>query len=121
MTDTIIRHEDLAQEEFPGGATYRMLVGDDDGTTPIRCGIEISPAGYATPNHAHPYVEIVIVLEGAGEAWVDGQDGTTDIGPGITMVFLPNTAHGFRVTGDAPLVTYGVHSSSDRIVDIREK
>ena len=36
------------------------------------------------------------------------------------MVFPPNTAHGFRVTGDAPLVTYGVHSSSDRIVDIEK-
>ena len=121
MTDTIIRHDDVAQEEFPGGATYRTLVGDDDGTTPVRCGIQTSPPGYATPNHAHPYVEIVTVLEGTGETWIDGQDGITDIGPGMTIVFPPNTAHGFRVTGDAPLVTYGVHSSSDRIVDIREK
>ena len=121
MTDTIIRHDDIAQEEFPGGATYRTLFGDDDATTPVRCGIQTSPPGYATPNHAHPYVEIVTVLEGTGETWIDGQDGTTDIGPAITMVFPPNTAHGFRVTGDAPLVTYGVHSSSDRIVDIREK
>ena len=68
MTDTIIRHDDVAQEEFPGGATHRRLVGDDDGTTPVRCGIQTSPLGYATPNHSHPYVEIVTVLEGTGEA-----------------------------------------------------
>ena len=120
MTDTIIRHDDVEQEEFPGGATYRTLVGDDEGSTPVRCGIQTSPPGYATPNHAHPYVEIVTVLEGTGEAWIDGEDGTTEIGPGTTMVFPPNTAHGFRVTGNAPLVTYGVHSSPDRIVEIKD-
>jgi mannose-6-phosphate isomerase-like protein (cupin superfamily) len=36
------------------------------------------------------------------------------------MVFPPNTGHGFRVTGNAPLVTYGVHSSPGRIVEIRD-
>ena len=117
---TIIRHEDVTEEEFPGGATYRTLVGDDQGSTPVRCGIQTSPPGYATPNHAHPYVEIVTVLEGTGEAWIDGQDGTTEIGPGTTMVFPPETVHGFRVTGNAPLVTYGVHSSPDRIVKIKD-
>ena len=38
----------------------------------------------------------------------------------MTMVFPANTAHGFRVTGDAPLVTYGIHSSPDRIVEVRD-
>jgi mannose-6-phosphate isomerase-like protein (cupin superfamily) len=120
MTDTIIRHEDVEPEKFPGGATYRTLVGDDHGSTPVRCGIQTSPPGYATPNHAHPYVEIVTVLEGTGEAWTDGEDGITEIGPGTTMVFPPNTAHGFRVTGETPLVTYGVHSSPDRIIEIKD-
>lgn len=120
MNGPIIRHVDVAEEEFPGGATYRTLVGDDAGSTPVRCGIQTSPPGYATPNHSHPYVEIVTVLEGTGEAWIDGLDGTTEIGPGMTMVFPPNTAHGFRVTGDTPLVTHGVHSSSDRIVEIKD-
>ena len=117
---TIIRHEDVTEEEIPGGATYRTLVGDDQGSTPVRCGIQTSPPGYATPNHAHPYLEIVTVLEGTGEAWIDGQDGTTEIGPGTTMAFPPKTAHGFRVTGDMPLVTYGVHSSPGRIVEIKD-
>lgn len=116
----IIRHNDIAEEEFPGGATYRTLVGDDDGSTPVRCGIQTSPPGYATPNHAHPYVEIVTVLEGTGLAWIDGEADEVEIGPGMTMVFPPDTAHGFRVTGNTPLVTYGVHSSPDRIVEIKD-
>ena len=116
----IIHHDAVDPEEFPGGATYQTLVGDDDGSSPVRCGIQTSPPGYATPNHSHPYVEIVTVLEGTGEAWIDGEVDEIEIGPGMTMVFPPNTAHGFRVTGEAPLVTYGVHSSPDRIVETKD-
>ena len=116
----IICHDTVPEEEFPGGATYRTLVGDDQGSTPVRCGIQTSPPGYATPNHTHPYVEIVTVLEGSGEVWIDGQDGTRAISTGTTMVFPPNIAHGFRVIGTTPLVTLGVHSSPDRIVEIKD-
>lgn len=117
---SIINHDTIAREEFPGGATYQTLVGDDAGSTPVRCGIQTSPPGYATPNHAHPYVEIVTVLAGTGEAWIDGEADGIKIGPGMTMVFPAETAHGFRVTGDTPLVTYGIHSSPDRIVEVRD-
>ena len=117
---TIIHHDAVDRETFPGGATYQTLVGDEAGSTPVRCGIQTSPPGYATPNHAHPYVEIVTVLEGTGEAWIDGEADDIKIGAGMTMVFPANTAHGFRVTGDSPLVTYGIHSSPDRVVEIRD-
>ena len=117
---TIIHHDAVACETLPGGAIYQTLVGDEAGSTPVRCGIQTSPPGYATPNHAHPYVEIVTVLEGTGEAWIDGEAGEIEIGVGMTVVFPANTAHGFRVTGNAPLVTYGIHSSPDRVVEIRD-
>ena len=117
---SIIHHDAVKPEKCTGGATYQTLVGDDAGSTPVRCGIQTSPPGYATPNHAHPYVEIVTVLEGSGEAWIDGEADRIKISPGMTMVFPANTAHGFRATGDAPLVTYGIHSSPDRIVEIQD-
>lgn len=116
----IIRHDDVPAEEFPGGATYKTLVGDDVGGTPVRCGIQTSPPGYATPDHSHPYLEVVTVLEGVGEAWIDGQDGPAPIGPGATLVLPPNVRHGFRVIGDRPLVTYGVHASPHRVVDVHD-
>ncbi|MEC7490957.1 MAG: cupin domain-containing protein [Pseudomonadota bacterium] len=116
----IIVHDTIIPEEFPGGATYQTLVGDTGGSTPVRCGIQTSPPGYATPNHAHPYVEIVTILQGTGEAWTDGDDETTALEPGMTMIVPPDTMHGFRVTGDCPLVTYGVHTSPERIVQIAD-
>lgn len=116
----IVRHDDCPDEAFPGGATYRTLVGDDAGSTPVRCGIQTSPPGYATPDHSHPYVEVLTVLSGTGEAWTESRRGRIPLAPGMTVVFEACEAHGFRATGDAPLVTYGVHASPDRIVEMRQ-
>lgn len=116
----VIRHDTIPLEDFSGGATYQTLVGDDQGSTPVRCGIQISPPGYATPDHSHPYVEVVTVLEGVGEAWIEGEGPPVPIGPGTTLVLPPNRRHGFRVTGNAPLMTYGVHASPHRVVDVHD-
>lgn len=113
----VIRLDDVAAETFRGGATYRTLVGDDAGSTPVRVGIQVSPPGYETGTHAHPYLEIVTVLEGEGEAWIEGEDGPVAIGPGTAMVFPPGVRHWFRVTGTAPMKTHGVHASPERIVE----
>ena len=113
----ILRTEDVAVETFSGGATYQTLVGDDSGSVPVRVGVQTSPRGYTTGTHAHPYYEIVTVLSGEGEAWIDGEgDAASKIGPGTTMIFPPNVKHWFRALGEAPLVTYGVHASPERIV-----
>jgi quercetin dioxygenase-like cupin family protein len=114
----IVYHKDVPEEPFSGGATYQTLVGDQDGSTPVRVGIQVSPPGYSTPTHSHPYLEVVTILEGTGEAWIEGQGDVMPIGPGMTMVFLPDVPHWFRNSGATPLKTYGVHSSPKRIVNV---
>ena len=114
---SIIDVNKVPKQPFPGGATYQTIVGDEDGSTPIRLGLQMSEPGYSTGTHSHPYMEVVTVVAGTGEAWVEGQPGTTPIGPGVTMVLPPNVKHGFRVTGREPLKTYGVHASPDRKVE----
>lgn len=114
----IVYHQDVPREPFSGGATYQTLVGDEQGSTPVRIGIQESPPGYATPTHSHPYVEILTVLEGTGEAWVQGQDDLTALEPGMTLVLPAHVPHRFRVTGEQPLKTYGVHASPHRIVNV---
>lgn len=113
----IIELDKVAKQAFPHGATYQTLVGDDAGSTPVRIGVQVSPPGYSTGTHSHPYMEAVSVIEGTGEAWMDGVDGVVSIGPGSTLSMPPGVRHGFRVTGTVPMKTYGVHASPDRIVD----
>ncbi len=114
----VVRDSEVPVEQFQGGATYRTLVGDAAGSTPVRTGLQVSPPGYATPDHSHPYVEIITVLEGTAEGWCEDREGTIALEPGMTLVLPANERHGFRVTGDGPFKTYGIHVSPHRIVDV---
>jgi quercetin dioxygenase-like cupin family protein len=119
---TLIRHADRPSVAFAGGASYSPVVGDDTGAgMPIRTGIQVSPPGYQTRLHSHPYVETLTVLEGTGEAWLDGADGVVALEPGVTVLVPANRVHGFRTTGDRPLVTFGIHASGQRIVDYADR
>ncbi len=55
-------------------------------------------------------MEIVIVLEGEGEAWIEGEGDVEKIKSGTTMVFHPMVKHWFSVTGEKPMKTYGIHA-----------
>jgi quercetin dioxygenase-like cupin family protein len=120
MSDTLslIRHAERPTVTFPGGAEYRPIIGDDTGDgIPVRTGIQTSPPGYRTPPHSHPYPEILTVLEGTGEAWLEGDGRSVLLEPGVTIAIPTGRVHAFRVTGDRPLVTFGIHASDRRIVD----
>jgi quercetin dioxygenase-like cupin family protein len=116
----VVYHRDVRVEPFQGGATYQTLVGDPHGGTPIRIGIQTSPPGYATPLHSHPYLETITVLEGKGEAWLQGSDARIGLRPGVTLVIDAHQRHWFRAMGDRPLKTSGVHASPHRILILHE-
>jgi quercetin dioxygenase-like cupin family protein len=116
----VVHKDEVPPQPFPGGATYQTLVGDDAGTTPLRVGFQDSPPGYTTPTHSHPYLEVLVVVEGTGEAWLEGESDKIVMRPGTTLVLPPGKRHGFRVTGASPLRLYGIHASPHRIVDIHD-
>jgi quercetin dioxygenase-like cupin family protein len=114
----LIRHAERPRVAFAGGASYCPVVGDDNGADlPIRTGIQTSPPGYETRPHSHPYVEMLTVLDGSGEAWVDGEDGVIRLEPGLSIALPAGRVHGFRTLGERSLVTFGIHMSVRRIVD----
>lgn len=114
----IVKIANVPREPFKGGATYQTIVGDHTGSTPIRIGMQTSPPGYKTALHSHPYLETVTVIDGEGEAWLEGSDGVVSLEPGTTLVLPANVQHWLRATGTKPLVTLGVHASPHRIVNI---
>ena len=117
----VISHAAVARKAFRGGAEYQTLVGDNEGSTPIRLGVQTSPPGYRTPVHSHPYMETITVLEGRGEAWLEGSDEIVELRPGVTLILPANVKHWFGAVGSEPLVTLGVHASGDRIVDVHQQ
>ena len=111
----VVIHDDVPFDPFRDGATYQTLVGDAQGSTPVRIGIQTSSPGYRTPLHSHPYMEALMILEGEGEAWMEGGEPFA-VKPGMTLVFPAHTRHWFRALGTRPLKTCGVHTSPHRIV-----
>jgi quercetin dioxygenase-like cupin family protein len=114
---TVIRLADTDVVPFGPDAHYQLILGDDEGTTPIRTGIQTSQPGYVAPLHSHPYLEVLHVLEGVGEAWIEGgEDRPVRLERGDTIALQPDVPHSFRVVGDQPLRTFGIHVSPRRIV-----
>ena len=102
-------------------AHYQPIIGDDEGTTPVRTGIQTSQPGYVAPVHSHPYLEILHILDGTAEAWLEGrEEEKVVLGKGDTIALPPGAPHSFRGVGDVPLRLLGTHVSPMRIVNYRD-
>ena len=118
---TVVRLEDAAIVKFGPDAHYQPILGDEAGTTPIRQGVQTSQPGYVAPMHSHPYLEVLHVLDGAAEAWIEGgEDRPVLLGKGDTIALHANVPHSFRVVGDQELRTLGTHVSPRRIVNYKD-
>lgn len=117
----VVRLEDTEVVSFGPLAHYQPIIGDDEGTTPIRTGIQTSQPGYQAPLHSHPYLEILHVLDGTAEAWQEGhEDRKVLLRRGDTIALPPDVPHSFRVVGDEVLRLLGTHVSPKRIVNYRD-
>jgi len=71
--------------------------------------------------HSHPYLEVLHILDGTAEAWIEGgEDRRVILKKGDTIALQPNVPHTFRVVGDEVLRLLGTHVSPQRIVNYRD-
>ena len=117
----VIRLADTEIVTFGPDAVYQLIIGDDEGTTPVRTGIQTCQPGYVAPVHSHPYMEVLHILEGTAEAWRDGEeDRKVRLEKGDTIALPPNVPHSFRTVGEHPLRLLGTHASPKRIVEYKD-
>jgi quercetin dioxygenase-like cupin family protein len=117
----VVRLDETEIVKFGADAYYQPIIGDDEGTTPIRTGIQTSQPGYVAPMHSHPYLEILHILDGVAEAWLEGREhDKVLLGRGDTIALPPNVPHTFRVVGDEVLRLLGTHVSPRRIVNYHD-
>ena len=122
MTEAkVVRLAETDVVKFGPDAIYQPIIGDDEGTTPVRTGIQTSQPGYVAPVHSHPYLEILHILEGTAEAWLEGEeDRKVVLRKGDTIALPPDRPHSFRVVGDEVLRLLGTNASPRRIVDYKD-
>lgn len=106
--------------EFGTNAHYHPLLADGD--TPIRTGIQTSEPGYVAPMHSHPYLEVLHILEGEADAWLEGgEDNKVRLSAGDCIALPPNIPHSFSVVGDKTMRLLGIHHNPDRIVNYKDQ
>lgn len=69
-----------------------------------------TPSGTSVGLHVHPYAETFVLLEGSG-TWTAG-DEVVELHANQMLVVPPQTPHGFRNTGEVPLLLVSVHEAA---------
>jgi mannose-6-phosphate isomerase-like protein (cupin superfamily) len=94
---------------FNGSATAFLFEGKKRAGIDISMFIVRTPPGGSVELHTHPYSETFVLLQGEGR-WTAG-DAVVELRPDHVLVVPPDTPHGFRNVGDAPLLVVSVHES----------
>jgi mannose-6-phosphate isomerase-like protein (cupin superfamily) len=97
-------------EELPGRRLRWLVTPDTLGVRNLSMAVMDCPAGATVrPLHAHRDTEeVIFILEGQGEAWVDGE--VASFGEGDAVLFPANSRHIVRNTGAEPLRTCSIFS-----------
>ena len=106
----VVDHRDRPLEQWRPGVETRMLVSASNGATQL-CIFEqwIAPETGA-PTHVHRVEEVLTVLEGEAEMWLD--DERTVVSAGRTFIVPAGRKHGFRNIGAVTLHIHAVLASA---------
>ncbi|SIT59993.1 Cupin [Mesorhizobium prunaredense] len=104
-----VAHEDQPQEEWRAGVQTRMHVSARNGATQL-CIFEqwVEPA-VGAPTHWHPVEEVLTVVAGKAEMWIDEE--RVVLIPGQSLVVPAHSKHGFRNVGSEMLHIHAVLAS----------
>ena len=96
-------------EEWRAGVKTRMLVSAQNGATQL-CMFEqwVAP-GNGAPTHSHPVEEVLTVLSGEAEMWLDQEKMTVKAGQ--SLIVPACRLHGFRNSGVKTLHLHAVLAS----------
>ena len=105
----IIDPRDTRPEQWRPGAETRMRVSAVNGATQL-CIFEqwIAP-GAGAPTHSHPVEEVLSVLSGEAEMWMD--DVRAIVAAGQSLIVPAHRNHGFRNSGTVTLHIHAVLAS----------
>lgn len=101
-----------------------VLIGDDQGGTPIRAALQTCQPGYQVPVHHHPYTEYLIVMEGSAQFIVEragGGEDKVELQKGDSVEMGVNVWHSFRTSPTEVTQLLGIHLARKRIVNYREE
>jgi quercetin dioxygenase-like cupin family protein len=106
--------EDLPWEPF-GGKTreiYRKSLSKQSFPSNFKASLTLAKPGGEFPEHADPYTHIFYIIEGEGEAWIEGERIIWRKGAALTVP--AGKKHGYRNPGktDLVLITLNIYEQA---------
>jgi mannose-6-phosphate isomerase-like protein (cupin superfamily) len=97
----VVDHEHQSIEEWRAGVKTRMRVSAVVGAMQLCIFEQWCEAGCGAPTHLHAVEEVLTVLEGQAEFWIENEREA--VSAGQSVIVPAGRYHGFRNTGSATL------------------
>ena len=104
-----IIHQNNAREAWRPGVESRMLVSARNGALQLCIFEQWVAPGHGAPTHSHTVEEVLTVLEGEAETWMDEE--RVIVRSGQSLIVPPGRWHGFRNSGNVTLHVHAVLAS----------
>lgn len=106
----VIDHGRQAEENWRPGVVTRMLVSARTGSVQLCLFQQWCEPGKGAPTHLHAVEEVLTVLDGRAEIWID--DERALLAAGQSVVVPAGRRHGFVNAGDKTLHVEAILASS---------
>ena len=93
----VLKQDDRPLETWRDGVRTRMLMSAMLGGRQLCVFEQFCDPGMGAPTHRHAVEELLEILEGRAEVWLDGE--TAAVGARQSVLVPAGTWHGFRNTG----------------------
>ena len=97
----VLDHTGQALEEWRPGVRTRMRVSVLSGSVQLCIFEQWCVPGKGAPTHLHAVEEVLSVMDGTAEVWVE--DETAEVKAGQSVVIPAGRKHGFQNTGTTTL------------------
>ncbi|MGI9409525.1 MAG: cupin domain-containing protein [Hyphomicrobiaceae bacterium] len=105
----IIEHDGQEKEEWRPGVTTRMRVSTRTGANQLCIFEQWCDPGLGAPTHLHAVEEILTVMSGEADVWLDDQ--RHNMTAGQSLVIPAGHKHGFTNTGASQLHVQAILAS----------
>lgn len=102
----LVRDEDRELEIWRDGVSTRMFVSAATGASQLTVFEQWCAPSRGAPDHVHAVEEVLRVLNGVAEIWVDAERRT--VKPGGSVIIPAGVRHGFENVGSGPLHTLAI-------------
>ena len=106
---SLIDHNNQTRRDWRPGVSTRMRVSALTGATELSIFEQWCEPGLGAPTHWHPVEEVLTVMSGEAEIWIDGE--TVRAGAGQSALIPARRRHGFRNCGKGVLHMLAVLAS----------